>query len=179
MVVAKFSSIKPWCYILIISISSVFIFIHFTNQITLKPSLAENLKLIQSNLYKMTTLGTRQKWSSWTGGRLIKHLHKWPQTKSGRSWQFVSFYSHCEWSIDNKGLLEQRFAISCVLVPFIKIKNVSIYFWFWIYLYLEVVLHKWCLSMSVNLVKLANVFQCNVFISENKRRTGYDINIAK
>ena len=40
-------------------------------------------------------------------------------------------------------------------------------------------LHKWCLSVSVNLVKLANVFECNVFISENKRRTGYDINIAK
>ena len=28
--------------------------------------------------------------------------------------------------------------------------------------------------MRVNLVKLVNVFQCNVFIFENKRRTGYD-----
>ena len=24
-----------------------------------------------------------------------------------------------------------------------------------------------------------NIFQCNVFITENKRRTGYDINISK
>ena len=28
--------------------------------------------VIQSNLYKTTTLGTTQKWSSWTGGRLMK-----------------------------------------------------------------------------------------------------------
>ena len=33
--------------------------------------------------------------------------------------------------------------------------------------------------MSVNLVELANVLQCNIFIFENKRRTGYDINIEK
>ena len=34
--------------------------------------------------------------------------------------------------------------------------------------------------MRVNLVKLAiNCFQCNVFIFESKRQTGYDINIAK
>ena len=29
-----------------------------------------------SNLYKMTTIETTQKWSSWVGGCLIKHLHK-------------------------------------------------------------------------------------------------------
>ena len=29
-----------------------------------------------SNLYKTTTLGTIQKWSSWTCGCLIKHLYK-------------------------------------------------------------------------------------------------------
>ena len=34
------------CYILIISIFNFLIFIHFTNQITLKPSLAQKLKLI-------------------------------------------------------------------------------------------------------------------------------------
>ena len=34
------------CYILIISIFDFLIFIHFTNQITLKPSLAQKLKLI-------------------------------------------------------------------------------------------------------------------------------------
>ena len=34
--------------------------------------------------------------------------------------------------------------------------------------------------MSVNLVKLAiKCFQCKVFIFENKRQTGYEINIAK
>ena len=53
----------------------------------------------------MTTLGTIQKWSSWTGGCLIKCL-KPPQTKSGHSWQDFSFYSHCECFIDNKDLPE-------------------------------------------------------------------------
>ena len=33
--------------------------------------------------------------------------------------------------------------------------------------------------MSVNLLKLPNIFQLNVFIFENKGRTGYDINITK
>ena len=31
---------------------------------------------LQSNLYKTTTRGTTQKWLSWAGGRLIKHLYK-------------------------------------------------------------------------------------------------------
>ena len=30
---------------------------------------------VQSNLYKTTTLGTTQKWLSWSGG-LIRQLHK-------------------------------------------------------------------------------------------------------
>ena len=38
--------INELCYILIISISNFLIFIHFTNQKTLKPSLAQKLKLI-------------------------------------------------------------------------------------------------------------------------------------
>ena len=38
--------VNELCYILIISIFNVFIFKHFTNEITLKPSLAQNLKLI-------------------------------------------------------------------------------------------------------------------------------------
>ena len=42
---------------------------------------------IQSNLYKMTTLGTTQKWSSWTGGRLIKNLCK---TTSNKIWSFLT-----------------------------------------------------------------------------------------
>ena len=29
-----------------------------------------------SKLYKTTTIGTTQKWSSWAGGCLIKHLYK-------------------------------------------------------------------------------------------------------
>ena len=42
---------------------------------------------IQSNLYKMTTLGTTQKWSSWTSGHLIKHLCK---TISNKIWSFLT-----------------------------------------------------------------------------------------
>ena len=38
--------INELCYILIISISNFLIFIHFTNQKTLKPNLAQKLKLI-------------------------------------------------------------------------------------------------------------------------------------
>ena len=30
----------------------------------------------QLNLYKTTILGTTQKWPSWTGSRLLKHLYK-------------------------------------------------------------------------------------------------------
>ena len=58
----------------------------------------------QSNLHKTTTFGTTQKWSSWTGGRLIKHLYKMTTKKSGCSWQVFSFYSHCECFINNKDL---------------------------------------------------------------------------
>ena len=42
---------------------------------------------IQSNLYKMTTLGTPQKWSSWTSGRLVKHLCK---ITSNKIWSFLT-----------------------------------------------------------------------------------------
>ena len=42
---------------------------------SVKLNLATNYDL-QSNLYKTITLGTTQKWLSWTGGRLIKHLCK-------------------------------------------------------------------------------------------------------
>ena len=51
----------------------------------------------------MSTLGTTQKWLSWTGGCLIKHI-KQPQVKSGCSWQVFSFYSHCECFINNQDL---------------------------------------------------------------------------
>ena len=42
---------------------------------------------IQSNLYKSTTLGTTQKWLSWTGGCLIKHLYK---MTSNKIWSFLA-----------------------------------------------------------------------------------------
>ena len=38
--------------------------------------LERKTKIIHSNLCKTTTLGITQKWLSWTGGRLIKHLYK-------------------------------------------------------------------------------------------------------
>ena len=44
--------INELCYIRIISISNFLIFIHFTNQKTLKPSLAQKLKLI----FKFSTI---------------------------------------------------------------------------------------------------------------------------
>ena len=37
---------------------------------------------MQSNLYKTTTLGTTQKWSSCTGGRFIKHLYETTSKKN-------------------------------------------------------------------------------------------------
>ena len=58
--------------------------------------------VIQSNLYKMTTLGTTQKQLCGTGACPIKQL----QTKSGSSWEGFSFYSHCERFLSNKNLLE-------------------------------------------------------------------------
>ena len=45
-------SMNEFCYILIISNFSFLIFIHFTNQITLKPSLEQMLKLI----FKFSTI---------------------------------------------------------------------------------------------------------------------------
>ena len=44
------------------------------------------LPVIVINLYKMITLGTIQKWSSWAGGRLIKHLYKTP---TNQMWSFL------------------------------------------------------------------------------------------
>ena len=38
--------------------------------------LCPSLFLLQSNLCKMTTFGTIQKWSFWAGVHLIKHLYK-------------------------------------------------------------------------------------------------------
>ena len=49
---------------------------------------------LQSNLYKTTTIGTIQEWSSWAGGRLIKHFDK---TTTNQMWSFLAgllFFSH-------------------------------------------------------------------------------------
>ena len=62
-------------------------------------------KNMPPNLYKMTTLGNTQKQLSWADERLIKCLYK-TQTKSGFSWQVFSFYSHWEYFINSKDLLE-------------------------------------------------------------------------
>ena len=45
------------------------------------------VQYVQSNLYKTTTLGTTQKWSSWTGGRLVKHCYK---TTTNQIWSLVA-----------------------------------------------------------------------------------------
>ena len=42
---------------------------------------------IQSNLYKTTTLGITQKWSSWAGGIPIKHLYK---MTTNQVWSFLA-----------------------------------------------------------------------------------------
>ena len=47
-----------------------------SGDLTLTDSKLEAMVKIQSNLYKTTTLGTTKKWTSWTGGHLMKHLYK-------------------------------------------------------------------------------------------------------
>ena len=54
--------VNELCYILIISIFNFLIFIHFTNQITLKPSLAQKLKLI----FKFSTIMEQINVPLWT-----------------------------------------------------------------------------------------------------------------
>ena len=55
-------SMNELCYIQIISIFNFLIFIHFTNQITLKPRLAQELKLI----FKFSTILGQINVSLWT-----------------------------------------------------------------------------------------------------------------
>ena len=62
-------------------------------------------------------------------------------------------------------------------MPFLKIKNVFSYYYFDTSILRSGAMQV--VFMSVNLVKLANVFQCNAFVFGNKRRTAYKINIAK
>ena len=45
--------------------------------------------IVQSDLYKMTTLGTTQKWSSWAGGCLMKQLYK---MTTNQVWLFLAAF---------------------------------------------------------------------------------------
>ena len=54
--------VNKLCYILIISIFNILNFIHFTNQITLKPSLAQTLQLI----FKFSTIKGQINAPLWT-----------------------------------------------------------------------------------------------------------------
>ena len=58
-----------------------------------KNTFSKALLVIQSNLYKMTTFGTTQKWSSWKGGCLVKNYIKQPRTKFDHFWQVLVFFS--------------------------------------------------------------------------------------
>ena len=75
---------------------------------------------LQSNLYKMTTLGTTEKLLFWKCGCLIRNLY---QVTSNKIWLFLagfSFFSNSECFIRNNGF--------GVVMPFLKIKNVFSYF---------------------------------------------------
>ena len=62
-------------------------------------------------------------------------------------------------------------------MSFLKIKNVLSYYYFDIPILRRGAMHV--VFMSVNLAKLAIVFQGNIFIFGNKRRTAYELNIKK
>ena len=48
----------------------------FKSNFFLNCSISELIKCLQSNLYETTILGTTQKRSAWTDGRLIEHFDK-------------------------------------------------------------------------------------------------------
>ena len=73
--------INELCYILIISIFNFLIFIHFTNQITLKPSLAQKLKLI----FKFSTIMGQINVPLWT------HMGRKGRRKDGKT--FIRCYT--------------------------------------------------------------------------------------
>ena len=62
---------------------------HDTTTLQVVRTVSNIKELIQSNLYKTTTLGTSQKWSFWTGGRLIKHLYK---TTTNQIWSLLASF---------------------------------------------------------------------------------------
>ena len=72
--------INELCYILIISFSNFLIFIHFTNQKTLKPSLAQNLKLI----FKFSTILGQINIPLWT------HMGRKEWRKDGKTFRFYT-----------------------------------------------------------------------------------------
>ena len=66
-----------------------FVMIHIIHKILIL--IKNHINYLKDNTfkpaYKMTTLGTTQKWSSWGDGRLIKHLHK---TATSKLWLFLA-----------------------------------------------------------------------------------------
>ena len=87
--------------------------------------------------------------------------------KSGRFWQVFSFYSYCECFINNKDLMEYRFAILHVLVPFLKIKMFLVTFDFE-----HTYIKKWCYASGVecNSCEIRNQIILTVLYSFSKRR---------
>ena len=63
---------------------------------------------VQSNLYKMITLGTTQKLLSWGGGHFMKHLYK---TTTKQMWSFLAGFEF--FSIGNI-YLDKKYATACV-----------------------------------------------------------------
>ena len=120
---------------------------------------------IQPNLFKTTTLATTQKWSFCTGGCLIKQS----KTKSGCSWQDFSFSLHCECFINNKSLLEKRFVVSRVLVPY----------WWNTPIIKNVVLQAVLINESKSCGVSNQMFFDVIFSFSKKKRIGYNINIPK
>ena len=91
--------INELCYILIISIFNFLIFIHFTSQKTLKPSLAEKLKLI----FKFSTIMGQENIPLWThsGKTCIKcytiALKLWDEFNANFLLLYFSSYSSRPW----------------------------------------------------------------------------------
>ena len=115
------------CYILIISIFNFLIFIHFTNQITLKPSLAQKLKLI----FKFSTIMGQINIPLWThmghkgwrkdGKTFIRcytiALKLWDKFKANFVLLYFSSYSSIKmWHLCLKNMEKNNKAVHLMLV---------------------------------------------------------------
>ena len=115
------------CYILIISIFNFLIFIHFTNQITLKPSLAQKLKLIfefstimgQINIPLWTHMGHKG-WRK-DGKTFIRcytiALKLWDEFNANFALLYFSSYSSIKmWHLCLKNMEKNNKAVHLMLV---------------------------------------------------------------